>query len=164
MMDRFFGCQRTGLDQCLRQRVIGCQLLKRSATKQVDPTVSDATHVHDSGNRDDKRNRRSHVFEFGIELAQSHDFVIGLSDRVIDNLGCLFRRGLFEVDQLKLSRDNIDGQSTGTFPSGLTTHPVRHEEKSISRVDIASVFVVFTLSNNAQPSDPQFHNIPPERR
>ena len=83
----FFG-DRARFQQGIGERMVFRQLLELAAAQQINAAVADSGDVESVAGFDEHGDGRPHVVKVGVELAEGHDFDVGVRDRLIDRRTC----------------------------------------------------------------------------
>ena len=143
MRGGFFFRDGARVEQCLRQRMVRCQLFELSVAEQIDPAVTDATDPELASDLDGKHDGRAHVAVVGLDFAEGHDFRIGVFDRLVDLVNNLPFRLIAEVEQLvELLRNELDRNRTRFLSGALSAHAISDDEEARLFIDEERVFVI----------------------
>jgi hypothetical protein len=91
-----------------------------------------------------------------------NEIVVGLRNSIVNRFDRLIARSPVEIDQLQFLRDNFHRQTAGPLTGGLAPHAVSDQKKSLLSVDIARIFIVVALADDAQLSNSQLHDALPK--
>src|SRR5580704_1152380 len=150
-------CSR--VNERLRQGVVLSQLFQFPVAEPERGAVTDAAHIEPVGDAEHKDNRRPHFAKLGIDLAEGHDFDIGVAERLVDLFADLVRRVLLEVQLLlEMVGDVFDGHFARLFAGGLSAHAVSDDEIAPLRVGKAAILIVLAVvARDASQAPAQLH-------